>query len=262
MRARWLAVLVMGFVAGAATIILADSGPEQTRIAVPVASGVPASDGPTTISGQHIHGVKAQDVAAESKPDKPLDRATRDELQAQLTIARAAALQYPTVADAEKAGYFLAGGFAPGSGAHYVGVGGIAFGDGSIDIAHPSTLIYDGTSQDSRIAGLMYLGYGGSKAPAGFAGPNDHWHRHSGVCVKYGGAGGKLEVPFPADADVTPKQCSAVGGSFMNITPYMVHAWVVPSWESPQGVFSHEHPNLRCADGTYKTNKAGFCQGT
>jgi len=24
----------------------------------------------------------------------------------------------------------------------------------------------------------------------------------------------------------------------------MVHAWVVPGWESPQGVFSPEHPGL------------------
>ena len=33
----------------------------------------------------------------------------------------------------------------------------------------------------------------------------------------------------------------------MPITGYMVHAWVVPGWESPQGVFSHENlePPLR-----------------
>jgi hypothetical protein len=42
----------------------------------------------------------------------------------------------------------------------------------------------------------------------------------------------------------------------------MVHAWVVPSWESPAGVFSHENPNLRCADGTFDTDAVGKCQGT
>jgi hypothetical protein len=42
----------------------------------------------------------------------------------------------------------------------------------------------------------------------------------------------------------------------------MVHAWVVPSWESPNGVFSHDNPNLVCADGTTRTDSAGFCQGT
>ncbi len=25
---------------------------------------------------------------------------------------------------------------------------------------------------------------------------------------------------------------------------------------------SHDKPTLRCADGTYKTSKAGFCRGT
>jgi hypothetical protein len=119
-------------------------------------------------------------------------------------------------------------------------------------------LIYDGTSPTSEITGLMYYGMG--DAPEGFAGPNDHWHRHSNVCVKYGPAG--IETPFPADADVTSKQCSGAGGNLMKVTGWMVHAWVVPSWESPQGVFSHDNPNVRCADGTYKTDQAGFCQGT
>ncbi len=48
----------------------------------------------------------------------------------------------------------------------------------------------------------------------------------------------------------------------MKVTGWMVHAWVVPSWESPLGVFSHDNPNVRCADGTYDTDKSGFCQGT
>ena len=69
-------------------------------------------------------------------------------------------------------------------------------------------------------------------------------------------------MPFPADADVTKAQCAGAGGFFMAITGWMVHAWVVPGWESPQGVFSHENPNVRCADGTYNTQPNGMCQGT
>jgi hypothetical protein len=37
---------------------------------------------------------------------------------------------------------------------------------------------------------------------------------------------------------------------------------VVPGWESSQGVFSHENPNLRCADGTFNTDEIGRCQGS
>ena len=132
-------------------------------------------------------------------------------------------------------------------------------GSGAFDPAKPLALIYDGISPTSQVIGLMYYGMG-ETAPEGFAGPNDHWHRHSNVCVKFGPGG--VDVPFPVDVDVTEAQCKAVQGSFMKVTGYMVHAWVVPSWESPLGVFSHDNPDVRCADGTYKTDKAGFCQGT
>jgi hypothetical protein len=231
------------------------------------AAGAPAAgaDGhahahaPVTLNGQKITGVKAADIAAEEQPDQPLDAATRAALKGQLVTARDVALRYPTVADATAAGFYLAGGFAPGSGAHYIAPGGgLSAGDGSFDPTVVNSLIYAGTSPTSEITGLMYFGVS-EEPPEGFAGPNDHWHRHSNVCLKQGS--GMLEVPFPADADVTKKQCEAVGGGLMPITGWMVHAWVVPSWESPQGVFSHDNTNIRCADGTYKTDKAGFCAG-
>jgi hypothetical protein len=216
------------------------------------------SHGPATLNGEKVKGVKAQDVAAEEQPNQPIDAATRDALKRQLTIARDYGLRYPTVADATAAGYRLAGGFAPGSGAHYITYGGMT-GGGEFDPAKPISLIYDGVSPTSQVIGLMYYGIG-EGAPEGFAGPNDHWHRHSNVCIKSGPNG--LEVPFPADADVTEAMCNDVQGSLMKITGYMVHAWVVPSWESPLGVFSHDNPDVRCADGTYNTDKAGFCAGT
>ena len=215
-------------------------------------------DGPTTLNGQKVKGVKAEDVAAESQPNQPLDATTRATLKAQLSEARDFALRYPTVADATAAGYRLAGGFAPGSGAHYITYGGMTR-EGTFDPTKPISLIYDGMSPTSQVIGLMYYGMG-QGAPEGFAGPNDHWHRHSNVCIKNGPNG--LDVPFPADQDVTAKQCADVQGSLLKVTGYMVHAWVVPSWESPLGVFSHDNPDVRCADGTFKTDKAGFCPGT
>jgi hypothetical protein len=222
--------------------------------------GTPSSDASgsalTDLNGHAVEGVKAQDVAHEAEPDQPLDAATRSELSLQLIAARDTALKYPTVADAEAAGYHLVGGgFGPGAGAHYIGFGGGAFG--GFDPAKPPTLIYSGINPTSQIVGLMYLGSGAnSAAPEGFAGPNDHWHRHSGVCMK--GA----EVISPVDASVTKDQCTAAGGNYMEITTWMVHAWVVPGWDSSSGVFSHENPNLRCADGTFNTDEIGRCIGT
>ena len=213
---------------------------------------------PVALNGQHVHGVKAQDIAAEAEPNAPLDAATRVTLQAQLLVARDVAMRYPTVADATAGGFHLAGGFAPGSGAHYVSYTGLS-GPTDFDPKLVNSLIYDGTSPTSKVIGLMYYGIGDT-APQGFAGPNDHWHRHSNVCLAFGAAG--IEVPFPADTDVTAAQCEGAGGTLMRQTGWMVHAWVVPSWESPAGVFSHDNPDVRCADGTYETDKAGFCQGT
>ena len=213
---------------------------------------------PVALNGEHVHGVKAQDIAAEAQPNASLDAATRATLQAQLLVARDVAMQYPTVADATAAGFHLAGGFAPGSGAHYVSYTGLT-GPTAFDPKLVNSLIYDGTSPTSKVIGLMYYGLGDT-APEGFAGPNDHWHRHSNVCLSFGASG--IEVPFPSDTDVTAAQCEGAGGTLMRQTGWMVHAWVVPSWESPAGVFSHDNPDVRCADGTYKTNKAGFCQGT
>jgi hypothetical protein len=205
------------------------------------------------------------DVArAAAIPDVPLDPATRIKLADQLTLARQAAMQFPTVADATRAGMWLAGGFAPGSGAHYMSMKGVSQGigsDGQVDPRYPASFIYDGISPTSRVVGLMYISLGGGAvAPEGFAGPNDHWHRHFNLCVIYGNTG--VKVPFPADSDITAAQCAAVHGDFMKQTVWMIHAWVVPGWESPDGVFSHANPDLRCADGTFDANAQGFCQGT
>jgi len=207
----------------------------------------------TDLNGHQIVGVKAQDVAAENQPYKSLDPATRALLARQLAEARAVAMRYPTVAVATAAGYHLVGGgFGPGSGAHYIG-GGYSF---TFDPKHPLALIYDGIHPTSRMVGLMYYSMT-KRPPAGFAGPNDYWHRHSGVCIGNGG-----DVLFPPDSDVTAKQCLAAKGGYMAITGWMVHAWVVPGWESPKGVFSHENPRLTCADGTFHTDAIGRCQGS
>src|SRR5436305_1460588 len=89
---------------------------------------------------------------------------------------------------------------------------------------------------------IAAAGLASGDAPPGFPGPNDHWHLHQNLCIKYGAAG--ISVPFAPDRDVTRAQCNTVHGQFMRKTVWMVHAWVVPGWESPNGVFSHANDNL------------------
>jgi hypothetical protein len=63
---------------------------------------------------------------------------------------------------------------------------------------------------------------------------------------------------------VTKTQCDALGGVFTAKTVWMVHAWVVPGWESPLGVFSHNNPDIHCdgpqkPDGSDNVDSLGFC---
>ena len=107
---RWLAVLVLGFMVGAAVVLYSDAGTDSGATPVASAPGDTAdatSDASVTdLNGHHVHGVKADDVAAESEPGQPIDVATREQLQQQLVVARDTAMRYPTVADAEAAGVF------------------------------------------------------------------------------------------------------------------------------------------------------------
>ena len=246
-------VTVAVFLLGACGASAKAAAPAKLAAKSPATKPTATSSTPVTdLNGHVIVGVKAKDVLAERVPDKPLDRVSHALLARQLVAARVFAMKYPTVANATAAGYHLVGGgFGPGSGAHYMGPFSFKF-----DPSQPAALIYDGVSATSQVVGLMYYSMG-YWPPAGFAGPNDHWHRHSGVCLGKGAA-----VLFPPDSNVTAAQCAKAHGGFMPVTGFMVHAWVVPGWESPQGVFSHENPDLPCADGTFHTDRIGRCQGS
>ena len=132
----------------------------------------------------------SQHTMAPEVPLAKLDAATRAQLLHQLSLTIDVIKKYPTVKDAEAAGYRRAGPFLPGLGTHYVG--GKNNRSGTLtddDILHPTTIIYDGTKSDSPIAGFMYMSVAmgpNAKEPDGFAGPNDHWHYHTGICLTPG----------------------------------------------------------------------------
>ncbi len=180
-----------------------------------------------------------------------ISKTDRVELARQLTLAREVALQYPTVADAEAAGLHRGGPFSPGLGAHYISyanAGGDADGVMSDDdIRKPLAWIYDGTHPESRIAGLFYST--GIENPTGWAGPNDTWHLHKDICLVTTPTG--VDTPLGADHSATKQECDAVKGTLLKQTGYLLHAWVVPGFESPEGVFSHLTSTVTCDDGSY-----------
>ena len=166
----------------------------------------------------------------------PLTKAEQSALAAQMAAAKAVVRRYPTVKDAEAAGYTMSTPYVPCIGAHYTNVSLV----GSFDAGRPSELLYDGTTPDSKILGLSYLVYHRNGPPPGFAGPNDHWHQHNangGLCLKGGEVVGGEEI--------SRAECAARGGhKTLLIDIWMLHAWVVPGFECSWGVFSGECPEL------------------
>jgi hypothetical protein len=133
------------------------------------------------------------------------------------------------------AGYRRITTYIPCIAAHYINA---RFIDRTFDPDAPEMLLYDGNGPDARIVGLSYYVSGMTTAPEGFAGPNDEWHQHIGLCVSVSGV-------VIGGTQLTAEECNARGGIKADgSTAWMVHAWVVPGWESAWGTFSGEHPEL------------------
>jgi len=214
--------------------------------------------------GVHEHA-SGDDAAAhthsDADPSMPIAAADRAVLGEQLAAVRSVALTYPTVADAEAAGFYRAGPFAPGAGAHYVNPNGSWSGETGFRIDDPMTLLFGGTAPTSPVVGVMYYTVADAP-PDGFAGPLDTWHLHTGICLTTAPDGG-IDVPIAPDEDATKVACDGFGGQFMDVSGWMVHAWVVPGWDSPVGVFSHDNPQVMCGDGRAQVDELfKGCDGT
>ena len=158
---------------------------------------------------------------------QPVDAATERLLEAQLAQTRTTALRFPTVADALRGGYTLADPYYQGIGAHYMRYPAI---DGIFDPSQPEMLLYGGEDPSSPLVGVMFY-VDSIDAPEGFAGPYDVWHRHLETCL------GPHGTRFWQDPEAV--ECHHHGK-----TGWMLHAWVVPGWESIQGVFSQQNSKL------------------
>jgi hypothetical protein len=225
------------------------------------AAGSHGDHGGTEATG-HGHGATEDDLGFSllsngHQHDTGVEPLTSDEtvaLAGQLAATAELVRLYPTIAAAEAAGWRRAGPFSPGLGTHYRSPTFHTNPDGVMDTPEDlmsPMLVFDGVGSDAPLAGFMYLAYGTAGEPAGFAGPNDHWHYHESVCIVFA-ADGTIDTPFGADLPgVTEEMCSDVGGAFMPLTGYMVHVWNVPGYESPDGMFTELNPRITCPDGTY-----------
>jgi hypothetical protein len=96
--------------------------------------------------------------------------------------------------------------------------------------------------------------------PVGFAGPNDTWHVHHNLCLVANPNGG-MDTPLGADQDVEQAECDAINGTLLEQTQYLLHVWVVPGYESPEGVFSHLSSTMACDDGTFSMKSYDMTEG-
>jgi hypothetical protein len=202
-----------------------------------IASPTPASPGETgTGAGGSQGSAEGEHGARGMLVQETLSASEHATLEAQMTAARTVIDKFPTVKDAEAAGYHKSTVYVPCIGAHYTNVSKV----GQFDPSQPSELLYDGTNPGSKIVGLSFLVLHPGGAPDGFAGPNDHWHQHNangGLCLKGGLVVGGEES--------TKAECEARGGRKTVLTDiWMVHAWVVPGFECSWGVFAGECPEL------------------
>ncbi len=258
---RIAGVVVLAIVAAGAWALGAHSSSSSSPDTTPAASHQATSTQPkptsTTAPAANDEGFKllANGFQAEKATTEPIalmSASDQASLRHQLDLTLKVIEMYPTVKQAEAAGYRRAGPYSPGLGAHWVRANGASLNAAGVmtddALMNPLALIYDGTAQDSPIAGLMY--YSLSKnLPVGFAGPNDHWHYHKNICLK--SDNGALDAPLGADRDVDPALCRQIGGSMLTQTNWMLHVWSAPAYSSPQGIFAHNNSALACSDGTY-----------
>ena len=192
----------------------------------------------------------------------PLDAADQAVLTSQLSEALQAAERYPTVASAKAAGMILAGGMAPGVGRALPGDQRRRSSRASIRTArvnpcYPASWIYASTADNAPVVGVMYESLTDTAA--------GRLHRAQRPLapslqrlrpVQQRERSACRSPPTRTSRRRSAQTCTAI---FMKKTVWMVHAWVVPGWESPQGVFSHDNLHVYCPGNTDLTDAIGFC---
>ncbi|MGY1604513.1 hypothetical protein [Geodermatophilus sp. SYSU D00815] len=180
--------------------------------------GAPSNAGAPGPAGHEHAGHEPSGPARPAVP--PLAAATLEE---QLAAARAAATRWPTLADARADGWTLADDYIPRIGSHWMRYDRI---DAVFDPAEPEMLMFAGDQPGAVLVGLTY--YVVHQPPTGFAGDQDVWHQHRDVCI---GPDGPLFAGDGVGVCRSPWDWS-----------WMLHAWVVPGHENPDGVFATENP--------------------
>lgn len=236
---------------GAVAALSLSFSPSDSKSAVSVVSGTTASGtlfpvsqpGPERLApgeaeaivalgntGAGTPAVHTGHSTADLVPAVPLSAADAALFDSQWLAAQQAIPHLDTLAKATALGYVRAAAPAGGIGTHWVLWSQIAK---PFDPAKPSMLLFDERRDPAVLVGYSYALQSPTR-PEGFAGPNDHWHQHIGLCVDNGWV--------VREQTSGPDACNGTyiaGGDF-----WMLHAWVVPAWDNRKGQFAPFNPSL------------------
>lgn len=194
----------------------------------------------------------------------PLDYETCKRNAAQFDLAKSYAQQYPTLGDAEAAGFISTFGFIPGMGTHH-GLHAITpelladpdfdrfdpvIPDSPIDDVfkphQPEFLQYNGNGDDAVLVGMSYyVRTDTGLPPEGFAGDNDWWHHHLTLCLDRNTA----QANGVNTSDAT---CASRNGVNVYLDDYyMLHVWLVDDLEFHNDIHAPFHPCIKSSGAIF-----------
>ncbi len=203
----------------------------------------------TGIGGHHV------DTAYEGMVKGELGPEICETLTYELKDAIEWAAQWPTLGDAEDAGYTMSVEYIEGMGTHHVMLNDFSMNDPEFDSQdpvfpgtriddifdhqRPEFLMYGGEERDSVLVGFAWFVHSPSDTPPeGFTGDNDWWHRHDSLCIRPGDF-------LLRGESLDEETCENREGVNVNLEEYwMVHAWIVRPWLTYDDVVTNHHPCL------------------
>ncbi len=250
---RWPAfALLVGAVVGVSIGFSPNASNSQVSVATETVGTDTVSTGtffpvsqpePTRLAGGEAEAIVALGATGAGIPESgdghshtdtvgvvPLDPVIAPVFTSQWNAAQAAIPSYDTQDEAAALGYVRATAPAGGIGTHWVLWSQIAK---PFESAAPSMLLFDERRDPAVLVGYSYA-LQSPNLPEGFAGPNDHWHQHRGLCV--------VDGWVVREQATGPEACGGTyiaGGDF-----WMLHAWVVPGWDNRKGDFAPFNPKL------------------
>ncbi len=138
-------------------------------------------------------------------------------------------MAYPTTGAATAGGWVQSTEYFPGIAAHYLHGGGWL--DSNFVPWEPEVLLY---GSDGQVVGVNYIVRNIGGPPEGLPGDFDVWHEHPSLCIS------TTTSLVIGGENLSTEECAAIGGFVINFSNFwLLHVWIIPGWESPEGIFSH-----------------------